>query len=246
MPRVASYNIHGCVGPDRVRSTERVGAVLAELGAGLIALQEVGSRGANVDADDQAKSLARTTGMDLVLGPTIRAAHGDYGNALLSAYPICELRRHDLSLPRREPRGAIDVVVDAEWTRLRVVATHLGLSLAERRSQVRRLLAIIEAGPRLPLVVLGDFNEWFSLGRPLRWLRRALGTTPAPRTYPARLPLLALDRVWARPSALLGPVRVHKTRSSRVASDHLPLVAELNRLSARSLTRGPLVSGLAG
>ena len=119
------------------------------------------------------------------------------------------------------------------WTRawmsrraLRVVATHLGLRPSERRTQVQRLLAAFEHAPLCPSVVMGDVNEW-CLGRPLRWLHQRFAVSHAPATFPARRPFLKLDRIWAHPPGALHGIAAHRSALARLASDHLPLVAEL-------------------
>jgi len=228
MLRVASYNIHGGQGGDGRVSVERVGSVLAELGADLVALQEVDSRGARASAPHPGEQLATLTGMSPVFGPTMTEGSGDYGNVLLSSLPIRDTRQHDLSVAGREPRGAIEIVVDAHGHRIRVLATHLGLSAAERRVQARRLIRLIGADLELPLVLLGDFNEWLPWSRTMRWLGRALGAAAAPRSYPSRVPLFALDRVWARPAHLLRNVHAHRSPDARLASDHLPVIAQID------------------
>jgi endonuclease/exonuclease/phosphatase family metal-dependent hydrolase len=82
-----------------------------------------------------------------------------------------------------------------------------------------------------PAVLLGDLNEWLLWGRPLRWLNRHFASTANPRTYPARFPLFALDRIWARPRTLLRSVETHTSPLARLASDHLPLKAVLMKES---------------
>jgi len=94
-------------------------------------------------------------------------------------------------------------------------------------AQVRRLLALIAAAGNEPMVLTGELNEWFLWGRPLRWLHVRFGRAPAPATFPARLPFLALDRIWAPPPALCEHVAVHASPLARRASDHLPLRATL-------------------
>ncbi len=110
---------------------------------------------------------------------------------------------------------------------MRVVATHLGLRPGERRAQIRRLLALFEPDYAGPGVLLGDLNEWLLWGRPLRWLQRHFASSAHPRTYPARFPLFALDRIWARPDTLLHSIDTHASPLARMASDHLPLKAVL-------------------
>jgi endonuclease/exonuclease/phosphatase family metal-dependent hydrolase len=108
---------------------------------------------------------------------------------------------------------------------LRVVATHLGLRPAERREQVQRLLRLFTWGPDERAVLMGDLNEWFLWGRPLRRLHRHFKPTPACNTFPAKMPFLALDRMWAHPGEILRELKAHDSPLARVASDHLPLVA---------------------
>jgi len=115
---------------------------------------------------------------------------------------------------------------------VRVVVTHLGLAAAERRHQASVLIDRFCRMDADPLVFLGDINEWFPISRRLRALRRCLGKSPALSSYPSLLPFLALDRIWVRPSEALIHVRVHRTALSRIASDHLPVVAVVgNQLS---------------
>jgi endonuclease/exonuclease/phosphatase family metal-dependent hydrolase len=221
---IVSYNTHGAIGIDRRFAPERIARVLAEIGADIVALQELELR---VNGFDMLAFLQRETGFHAIAGPTIRSTDRDFGNGLLTRFPIVSVDQVKLDVARREPRGAIDAVVDCDGAPLRVIATHLGLRPAERREQVRRLLDIVRAGRALPTVLLGDLNEWFLRGRPLRWLHEHFGESPAHATFPSPLPLLALDRIWSSPASLLRRVRVHRSRLAQRASDHLPLVARL-------------------
>lgn len=224
--RVASYNVHRCVGSDGVDDPERIIAVIRELDAAVVALQEVGVAPGAGPLPDRFDALARATGLVAVAGPTLESARAPYGNALLTRLPVRRVLRLDLSVPGREPRGALDVEIDAPGGPLHVVATHLGLSRRERRIQASRLLRHVRARPG-PLVVLGDINAWPPVGAAVRRLEAEVGRTPRLATFPARRALLALDRVWVRPSDRLRALRVHRSALARVASDHLPLVAEL-------------------
>ena len=222
---IATYNIHGAVGCDRRFAPDRVAAVLQEINADIIALQEVplgGTKTPNV-----LRELQEATGFISAEGPACDRPERRYGNAVLSRYPILSLRSIDLSFGSREPRGALDADVNCHGHMLRVVATHLGLRPAERRDQIRRLLQVFDTD-EMPVILLGDINEWFVWGRSLRWLVSHFQPVPAPRTFPSRHPLFALDRIWIRPRHRLVHVEVHATPLARIASDHLPLVAHID------------------
>jgi len=222
---VATWNVHGGVGRDRRYHPARIAQVVDETQADVIALQEVGSR---ASAENLLAVLVRETGYHAVDGFTLKRNGYDFGNAVLSRFPIAETVRLDLTQQGCEPRGAVDTVIAVPNGPLRVIATHLGLRPSERRSQVKRLLATLERQDRLPTVLTGDVNEWYLWGRPLRWLHRHFKRTPAPATFPAWRPVFALDRLWTEPSRLLDELRVHDTPLARTASDHLPLVARLS------------------
>ncbi len=222
---IATYNIHGAVGTDGGFAPERVADVLHEIKADIIALQEVplgDSRTPNVLA-----MLQEATGFIAAEGPACDRPERRYGNAVLTRYPILSMRTIDLSFGSREPRGALDADVDCHGHLLRVVATHLGLRPAERRAQIRRLLQVFDT-EEMPVILLGDINEWFVWGRSLRWLVSHFQAVPAPRTFPSRRPIFALDRIWIRPRHRLVHVEVHATRLARIASDHLPLIAHID------------------
>ncbi|WP_080295279.1 endonuclease/exonuclease/phosphatase family protein [Burkholderia pseudomallei] len=222
--RIATYNIHGGLGAWTASAAERIAVVLDELRADVIALQEVplgGVRGADVLAH-----LRACTGMHAAEGPTIDTPARRYGNAVLSRFPIRAARMLDLSFGNREPRGALDADIECGFGVLRVVATHLGLSATERSAQVARLLAAFDTRA-LPVILLGDINEWFVRGRALRALVTHFRRAPAPRTFPTLCPLFSLDRIWVHPGEWLVDVTAHRSARARRASDHYPLVARI-------------------
>jgi endonuclease/exonuclease/phosphatase family metal-dependent hydrolase len=224
--RVATWNIHGAIGSDRLYAPSRVVAVLSELDADIVALQEVASQSAH---ENFLADLERQTGYHVVAGPLQQRRGSDFGNAVLSRHAIRSVERLDLTVDDYEPRGALDVCVDiGNRVLLRVVATHLGLRPGERREQVRRILSAVEREQRLPTLLMGDLNEWYLWGRPLRWLHSHFRETPAaPLTFPARRPVFALDRIWVAPPGSLRRLACHASPLARIASDHLPLLAEV-------------------
>jgi endonuclease/exonuclease/phosphatase family metal-dependent hydrolase len=226
--RAVSYNVHECVGTDGVRDLGRVAAVLGELDADVVGLQEVASEPGKDSPAGQLHHLARASGLTPVYGPTLKRRTGEYGNGLLTRLPVERISRHDLSVPGLEPRGVLEVGLRAGEVPLRVLVTHLGLRRGERAFQARAVARILAAGAQgETTVLLADLNEWFPLGTALRHLHQPLKKTPAPRTFPSRLPFLALDRICVSPSHALEGVWAHRTPLSRVASDHLPVVASL-------------------
>jgi phospholipase D1/2 len=220
--RLATWNIHGAIGRDGRHDVRRILDVLHEVDADVIALQEVASLGLE---EGLLQAVRADLGMHIATGRTLTRRNADYGNALLSRHPIAHSASIDLTIGGHEPRNAIDARLACGDCDLRVVATHLGLRPSERRLQVKRLLAALEPGPLGACVVMGDLNEWYLWGRPLRWLHAKFAAIRTPATFPARRPMLKLDRIWAHPTSALQSLRAHTSKLARVASDHLPLVA---------------------
>lgn len=220
---LASYNIHRCFGSDGRYSPERTAEVIDALDADIIGLQEVDMR-LLVDGRTQLDFLADILKMHAIPGPNLKGRRGKFGNALLSRLPVTSSRRADLTVRHFEPRGAILARLEVGGAPLRVVVTHLGLNAAERRQQVRQLLAVLEDGTEdMATIVMGDFNEWRPTRGALRLLDRRFGHSLMPRTFPSRLPLLPLDRIWAWPAQGLKRLSVYATPLSRITSDHLPV-----------------------
>jgi endonuclease/exonuclease/phosphatase family metal-dependent hydrolase len=202
--------------------------VLRALDADVVGLQEIDMK-LLVDGRAQLDYFAETLGMHAVAGPNIKGRRGKFGNALLSRWPVAAVRRVDFTVGHFEPRGALDCELQVGAIRVRTIVTHLGLSSSERRHQVAVLLdALAGAGDGLPTVVMGDFNEWRPTRGALRHIDRRLGVSLMPRTFPSRLPLLPLDRIWVWPQAGMKRLSVHSSPLARVASDHLPLRADVD------------------
>ncbi len=222
---VATYNIHRCVGRDRRRDPDRIAQVIQEIGADIIGLQELDFRPFAHSKSCRLDDIIEATGLNVVYGYTLPQHNGRYGNALLTSHKVVDVRRINLSVPGREPRGAIDVDLEVHGNHIRVIATHLGLRAYERKHQIRRLLDLLSKEEDRLIIMLGDFNEWTPMSRRVRWLCNHLGKCPSLRTFPSAMPFLALDRIYVRPVESVIEVKVHISPVARIASDHLPLKA---------------------
>jgi len=222
--RAATYNLHSCIGGDRRYDPERSLKVLQEIDADVLALQEVG--GYLHNGVEQIQFFEERLGMQAVAGPNITRRGTQFGNAILVRGKIHESRTVDLNILPFEPRGAIDAVAETAAGPLRIIATHLGLFPRERRQQIDRLAAVLQRHHWPLTIFLGDFNIF---GPERTVLRRIGAPKRLPRLYsfPARLPLMSLDRIWTLPNASVVKLEVHRTSLSRIASDHLPVVAEI-------------------
>ncbi|MBI2253299.1 MAG: endonuclease/exonuclease/phosphatase family protein [Proteobacteria bacterium] len=218
--RLATWNIHAGIGSDRRYNLARIIEILRSHAPDIIALQEVDSRGRMEDLPLEA--LTRALGEYSAEARTIVAPDGHYGHILLSHWAMHDVRLHDLSVPHREARFAIEAALDTPRGRLTVIAAHLGLRAGEGRQQIERLSKIIGTVDG-PLVVVGDFNDWH--GHVRRTLLPTLPDRSRHKTFPARYPLLDIDGIYCRPAGMLKGSWVE--RAGRKASDHLPVIADL-------------------
>jgi endonuclease/exonuclease/phosphatase family metal-dependent hydrolase len=238
--RVVTWNIHKCVGGlDRRYDAARTSAVLSALDADVVLLQEVSQGGRWYKHERQVDVLGDALGMshrsyfvNVKFGPR----RGEYGNAILSRFPITSTDNINLTVAGKKARSALHaelrVPLPSGGARtLHAFNLHLGLGERERREQLRMLLA----SPRLthihrntPIVVAGDFNDVLgSLGKRLLVPAGFHGPRRAPRTFPAWAPLRALDSLFVRGECELQSLTSARSKGSRTASDHVPLVAEL-------------------
>ena len=195
---LVSYNIHSGIGTDGRFDLHRVGEVLREIDADIIALQEVGDFRGKTSREDQPEHLAELLGLHMAFGPNVVRNGRRYGNAILSRLPILKSKNYDLSVTSREPRGALRCDLDlGKGRQLHVFCLHLGLSIGERRRQESLLLSadiLRDAVRKDPVVVCGDFNYWGNgpvpgAGAPGHPRRRpgaaAPRRAPTPRALPA-------------------------------------------------------------
>ena len=236
--KVASYNIHKCRGADGMTRPDRIVGVIRELGADVVALQEVdrrfGRRGGLLDP----LAVERETGMRLLVQSDVSHRHGWHGNALLVRNKPISYTRSRLKLPGREPRGAVVADLDLGDGEFRVIAAHLGLFRLSRVDQVDAILAAFHDLPAMPTILLGDLNEWRRSRRSaLRRLEPTFGFPPSILSYPSRRPIFPLDRILGWPAGLIADLAVHDTPLARRSSDHLPLTAKVNLMAATPAER---------
>lgn len=218
---VVTYNVHACVGLDGRVDVPRIAEVLAALRPDVIALQEV-------LGDAQIAEIAERLGLHAVMGTAFERTGGRYGNAVLSRTPILDSRTLDISVRGCEPRCLLHARIARGDTRLDVYNTHLGLRVRERQAQARACrAALTDVDDERPMLMMGDFNAWLPRGDALAALQSAFASHGAPRSYPGRRPVFALDRIWARHMRWLGDCRAFHSPTARVASDHLPVWARL-------------------
>ena len=245
--RVATYNIHKCVGIDQRESVERIAEVISEFNPDVIGLQEVLSIEGGKPEENQARFLADSLNMHLAMGEVRRLRGGAYGNIVLSKLPFSDVCQYDLSAPGREPRGCVRCSVRLRSGELLYVFNiHLGTAFMERRWQAKRMFEaeiIRSKDMRGARVVLGDFNEW-TQGLASSMLAAELkgadirGQLGRKKTYPGIWPVLHLDHIYYDEDLVADHVFLHRTVKSVLASDHLPLVADFcTRAADESTTR---------
>lgn len=243
--RVATYNIHKGVrglGARRRLEIHNLGLAIEALDADLVALQEVRlyhQRDAlrfertllGWPEQGQAEFLA-PEGYEVAYRSNAVTRHGEHGNALLARWPIGEIDHRDVSDHRFEQRGLLHVPVRWQGVEIHAVVAHFGLIHSSRLRQVQRLSRFLRAHvpPDAPLLVAGDFNDWGGrLDEPMREIgleRARLGGPREPRTFPSRVPVFALDRVYLRGLRCVGATVPRGAAWARM-SDHLPLLVDL-------------------
>ena len=229
--RIATYNIHRCRGMDRRVVPGRIIEVLREIDADVIALQEV--IGAGPVGAGQAEEIGAALGMGWVMNCVRTLRHHQFGNVVLSRYPIVQHSQYDLSWRTCEPRNCQRADLQIDGQILHVYNVHLGTAVLERRYQAGRLASFVHdrrvTGPK---VLLGDFNEWMK-GLATKTLSALFESVDIShhlkrrRTYPGLFPVVHLDHIYYEGAVEVTGVEMPRTRKALMASDHLPLVANL-------------------
>ncbi len=216
-----TYNIRKAIGLDRRRDPHRVMEVICQADADVVVLQEADRRLGQRKAALPYQIIADES--DYVVAPlaTNNVSLGSHGNAILVRRGLQIRRPARIALPGLEPRGAVSVEVEG----LRVLGTHLGLMRRYRHQQMRRLAEHL-ADTDLPTVMLGDFNEW-SAHRGFEPLDRDFDIHAFGKSFHAARPMAALDRLVVSPNVEVLAGHVVQTPLSQVASDHLPVRAEV-------------------
>ncbi|MCG8449946.1 MAG: endonuclease/exonuclease/phosphatase family protein [Pirellulales bacterium] len=234
--RLVTYNIHkGIGGADRRYRLGRVVETLRHYAPDFALLQEVDDGVPRSRHHRQVELLAHALGMrHYAFQRNVKLKRGAYGNAILSRFPLHDVSHVNLTVPMKKQRRALvtrcRLSSDGHTRTLLLANVHLGLSGFERQVQLRRLLknnALVHVARRTPVVLAGDYNDvWGKLGKGVLQPAGFQAAAGNLRTFPAIMPLRALDRVYHR-----GPLRVKKafaghTLLSRQASDHLPLIVD--------------------
>ena len=229
--RIATYNIHRCRGMDRRTVPARIVDVLRDINADVIALQEV--IGAGLQGAGQAEEIGAGLGMGWVMNSVRTLRHHQFGNVILSRYPIVHHSQYDLSWRTCEPRNCQRADLQIDGQLLHVYNVHLGTAVLERRYQAKRLASFVHdrrvTGAK---VLLGDFNEWVR-GLATKTLSSLFESVDISkhlkrrRTYPGLFPVVHLDHIYYDGPVKVLRVEMPRTRTSLMASDHLPLVATL-------------------
>lgn len=248
--RVVTYNIHKCVGLDRLRRPERVVRILGEIDADIIGLQEVVSIQKKKIEADQVRYIATALGMEYRMRITRTYRGGVCGNMLLSRFPFLSARSFGLNRPGRKERACLHADLEvAKNLILHVYNAHFGISLRERKYQALNMMSELisdlkrQKGTR---ILLGDFNDW-TRRLPTRLFSSHFSgedimcKLPRKSTYPGILPFMHLDHIYYDMELVLEKVRLHKSRTALIASDHLPLVADFVMYPSYRVPEGKLI-----
>ncbi len=224
--RVASYNIHKSVGFDRRRNPLRILETINDINADVIALQEVDRRLGERETTLSKTLIREHTDFEPAPISDKLKSIGWHGNTILVRRGTPIITTAKLELPTLEPRGAILIEFDWQGQMVRMISGHFGLTPKYRQKQLQAISDKLKSLPELPTILLGDFNEWRSQkgfeALPVNYKLHTPG-----KTYPAIRPIVPLDRIATSHSIKVTKASVFKQGRSMIASDHLPVWADL-------------------
>ncbi|HEY3890296.1 MAG TPA: endonuclease/exonuclease/phosphatase family protein [Caulobacteraceae bacterium] len=239
MPRILTYNVHGCIGTDRRLDVGRIVDAIAAFEPDIVALQELDVGRARSGGVDQAHEIARGLDMACHFNAALRVEEEQYGDAILTSYPERLVKAGPLpgliGRMQVESRGALWVAVDIAGVEVQIITAHLGLMPREQRRQ-----AVALAGSdwldcedcRNPAILLGDFNAtgasivYRTLAAKMIDARRRAPSSAGTSTFPSTFPMLRIDHVFVTPDVRVKAIRAPFRPLTRIASDHLPLVMD--------------------
>jgi endonuclease/exonuclease/phosphatase family metal-dependent hydrolase len=239
--RVMTYNVHSCIGMDGIASPERIARVISRYRPDVIALQELDVSKARSKRVDQARRIAELLDMKFHFHPALVAENELYGDAILSRLPMRLIKAGSLHQPfnyrNSEIRGALWVELDFYGEKIQLLNTHLGLLNREREVQIEELTGTQWLGHpdcRGAVVFCGDLNAMPGAAV-LKPLRDSLNNVSdytsakanAAKTFSSRVPIVQIDHIFISKALKTVSVSVPGNALTRVASDHLPLIASL-------------------
>ena len=239
MPRIVTYNIHRCVGVDRKLDVGRVAGTIAALEPDIVALQEVDVGRARSHGVDQAHEIARRLKMTSHFNAAMKVEEEQYGDAILTCYPERLVKAGGLPglnpRLRLEPRGALWIELSIHGAKVQIINTHLGLVAREQQKQATALAGhdwLRHEHCKGPAILLGDFNAtmasvvYRTLAARLKDARRLTPSKQPTGTFPSRFPFLRIDHVFVSDGVKVNHMDAPYDPSTRMASDHLPLVMD--------------------
>lgn len=226
--RIASYNLQKCVGLDLRRRPERNLQVINALGAEIVILQEADKRMPPRPAA-LPHDMLEAADWHIVRFGGPEGSLGWHGNAMLMRGKNRAINTAHIDLPGLEPRGAIRADFDTSIGRLRIIGLHLGLVKRHRLMQVKAIIGHLRNLPKCATILTGDFNDWSRTPGALEAMADGLNFIPTAPSFPAPKPVARLDRFALSPDLSALDTGTYITRPARVASDHLPVWADIIR-----------------
>lgn len=226
--KVASYNIRKAVGLDWRRRPGRVLDVVNELGADVLALQEVDRRfGSRISALDP-ELIEKETDYRAIKFSHREQSLGYHGNVILARKAVRVIDARPMVLPHLEPRGAAVADLEFGGKAIRVVGMHLGLTKKWRQLQTETIVRELRAlEANMPTILMGDLNEPNLQSGVLRAFEHGHHIAACGPSFHASMPVFTLDRIIVTEDIVIGEAGVHRSDKSREASDHLPIWAQL-------------------